>query len=121
MEALGANSWAFTQNLLVLGVPMGTRMTICRDKNERLFVHSPNALTGAIQEQVAALGQVAVLFSPNIYHHMYVADWQRAWPNALHVAPTQLVQKRPDLAYQHLLDDESPDAAPVPWTCPGST
>jgi hypothetical protein len=118
-QQMGANSWAFFQNLRMLGIPMGTRMTVCRDSNGRLFVHSPNALTEEIRTRMSSLGTVAVLFSPNIYHHLYVGDWQRTWPEAIHVAPRQLAKKRPDLKIDHVLDEDSYPAGAFALDCPG--
>lgn len=116
---LSTSSWTFRQNLRVLGIPMGTRMTICRDKDGRLFVHSPNALTDKVKDLVSSMGQVSVLFSPNIYHHLYVGDWQKTWPNALHVAPRQLARKRPDLKIDHALDEDAYPPDSFAWDCPG--
>jgi hypothetical protein len=118
-QQMGTNSWTFFQDLRMLGIPMGTRMTVCRDSNGRLFVHSPNALTEEIKTRMSSLGTVAVLFSPNIYHHLYVGDWQRAWPAAIHVAPRQLALKRPDLKIDHVLDEDSYPSGAFALDCPG--
>jgi hypothetical protein len=52
---LGLNKWTFFQDLEYLGIPMGTRMTICRDSLGRLFVHSPNKLKSLMEKRYAEL------------------------------------------------------------------
>ncbi len=61
------------------GLPFSTRMTVIRLANGDLFLHSPIRLTEALARDVAALGRVRHLISPNWIHYAYIADWARAF------------------------------------------
>ena len=80
-----------------LGVQIGTRTTVVRLPDGTLLLHAPGPLTAEEIEAVKAEGQVTTLVAPNSFHHMFLADALRAFPDAtLHAVPS--VQKRhPDL------------------------
>jgi len=46
---------------------------------------------------VDALGRVAHLYSPNLFHHTWIGQWAEAYPSARLHAPKGLAKKRPDL------------------------
>jgi hypothetical protein len=98
--------WLEARPLRFFGLETGTRMTIVRLANGGLFVHSPVALDAALRETVDALGPVAAVVAPSLFHHLYVGDWQRAYPDAAFFACPGLLKKRPDLAFHGVLGDE---------------
>jgi len=48
------------------GLPFSTRMTVIRLQDGQLFLHSPTHLTESLAAEVAALGTVRHLVSPNV-------------------------------------------------------
>src|SRR5262245_11816376 len=72
-------------------------MTVLRLPDGGLLLHSPVALTPARRAAVSELGPVAHLYSPNVYHHMWLGDWATAFPSARVHAPPGLAKKRRDL------------------------
>src|SRR6185369_10481283 len=69
------------------------------------------ALDPALRAELDALGRVAFAVAPNRVHHLYAGEVATAYPGTrLWIAPG-LDRKRPDLAYEAILDDE----APVEW------
>lgn len=91
-----------------LGFHYPTRMAVIRLAGGDLVLWSPVAFDPALQAQVAALGRVAHLVAPNRLHHMALADWARACPQALiHPAPG-LRAKRADLRLAADLGDTPP-------------
>jgi hypothetical protein len=76
-----------------------------------LWVWSPVELTGALRAEIDALGPVAHLVSPNRLHHLYLAAWQEAWPQARLWGPATTRAKRKDLAFAGTLGA----AAPAAW------
>jgi hypothetical protein len=60
-------------------------------------VHSPIALTGDLRAEIERLGTVRHIVAPNLYHHVYAGEAQKAWPDAMLHAPAALARKRPDL------------------------
>lgn len=92
------------------GVETGSRMTVVRMANGALFVHSPVGLDEETRRQVDELGSVCAVVAPSLFHHLYVAEWMRAYPDAVYGACPGLEWKRPDLAFTQVLADE-PHAA----------
>ena len=94
-----------------LGFHYPTRMAVVRLAGGGLFVWSPTAPTARIRADVDALGEVRHLVAPNSLHHLFIADWKRAYPGARLHAPPGLREKRSDLDF----DDDLTDTPPSCW------
>lgn len=106
LRPLAADLWVADAPLRFLGLEIGARMTVVRLPESRLLLHSPIAPTPELVRAVADLGRVAFLVAPNRFHHLFVGEWQREFPDArVHVAPG-LETKRADLAVAGVLGDE---------------
>ncbi len=81
-------------------------MTVICLPDARLLLHSPIALTDDLAREVEALGTVTYLVAPNKLHHLFVADWQQTFPEALAYVAPGLETKRPDLQVAGLLGGE---------------
>jgi len=92
--------------------PYPTRMAVIRLGDGTLFVWSPVALDDRLRAEVGALGRVAHLVSPNWLHHLWLADWKKAFPDARLYAPPGLKRRRRHLKFDAALDD----AADNPWS-----
>jgi hypothetical protein len=93
-----------------LGFPYSTRMAIVRLTNGDLWVWSPIHVTGELKSEIAALGPVRHVVSPNKLHHLYMGEWAETWPDAKLYASPGLARKRRDLRFAAELADE-PDRA----------
>ncbi|HEY4345586.1 MAG TPA: DUF4336 domain-containing protein [Parvibaculum sp.] len=89
----------------MLGFHYPTRMAVIRLSGGRLFVWSPVALTDDLRTAVDALGEVRYLIAPNALHHLFIADWKRAYPNARTYAAPGLQEKRKDIVFDENLED----------------
>lgn len=96
--------------LRFLGLHIGTRMTVITLPSGALAVHSPVPLDEALRATIAGRGEVAHIVAPNLYHHLYVGDWARAYPKARLHAPAALRAKRPDLPTFEPLERATPQA-----------
>ncbi len=93
-----------------MGVEIGTRATVVTLASGDLLVHSPVRFGEDLRAALAPLGPVRHLVAPCRMHHLALADWARAYPEAsLHDVPG-LAKKRPDLAFATVLDDVAPAA-----------
>lgn len=92
------------------GVETGTRMTVVRLSDGGLFVSSAVALDDATRRAVDALGEVRAVVAPSIFHHLYVGEWMRAYPDAIFAACPGLEWKRPDLPFTCVLGDPPHEA-----------
>jgi hypothetical protein len=112
MREFGNDIWlASGPTTDVAGFRFPTRMAVIRLSGGGLFVWSPVALTDELRGAVDALGAVRYLIAPNALHHLFLAEWQHAYPDARLYAPPGLRARRKDLAF----DDDLGDAPPGTW------
>jgi hypothetical protein len=90
------------------GFPYPTRSVIARLENGDLWAWSPIKLDPALRAELDRIGPVRHLVSPNKLHHLYLHDWQAAYPQALLWGPQSTIRKRPDLRFQEPLRDSPP-------------
>ena len=69
-----------------------TRMTVIRGA-ESLILYSPVALSPEDRQALAAIGPVAAIISPNLYHHMFLRAAVEAFPSARVFVPEGLEAK----------------------------
>lgn len=92
------------------GVHLPSRMTIVRLPGGDLWVHSPVPIDDALAAEVDALGPVAHVVAPSLYHHVFVRRTLARYPHALLSAAPGLAEKRPELPVADELEDEAPPA-----------
>ena len=112
MRDFGRDIWIVEgPEVAVAGFHYPTRMAVIRLADGRLFVWSPVRLSDDLRAAVDRLGRVAHIVAPNSLHHLFLAEWQRAYPGARLYAAPGLRKKRRDLAF----DVELGDAPPADW------
>jgi hypothetical protein len=112
MREFGRDIWiADGPEVAVAGFHYPTRMAVIRLADGGLFVWSPIRLSDDLRAAVDALGRVAHIVAPNSLHHLFLAEWQRAYPGARLYAAPGLRKKRRDLAF----DAELGDAPVADW------
>ena len=110
LHSIADDLWVAEQPLRYLGVALTTRMTIVRLTDGTLMVHSPIRLTDELQSAAASAGRVRFIVAPNRFHHLFVPDWQRAYPDAQTFCAPGLDTKRADLKFTAILGDDPPAA-----------
>lgn len=97
-------------NVAVAGFRYPTRMAVIRLSGGNLVIWSPIRLTDDLQAEVDAVGRVRHIIAPNSLHHLFLAEWQRAYPGAKVYAPPALRRKRRDIIFDADLESmPSPD------------
>lgn len=110
LQPFGEEIWLADGSIaMVAGFRYPTRMAVIRLADGGLFVWSPIRLSDDLRAAVDALGEVRHLIAPNSMHHLFVAEWLRAYPAARLHATLGLRQKRDDLDFDSDLED-----APAP-------
>jgi hypothetical protein len=110
LQSFGPDIWiADGASVSVAGFHYPTRMALIRLQDGGLFVWSPIALSDALRNEAEALGAVRFIVAPNSLHHLFVAQWQAAFPGAKTFAASGLAKRRRDLAFDGELGDK-PDA-----------
>ena len=97
--------WLSTAPVRFLGMQLTATMTVLRLGDESLLLHSPVEMTPERRDAVEALGRVAHLYSPNLFHHLRIGEWASAFPSARVHAPRGLARKRPDLRVDRIHGD----------------
>jgi hypothetical protein len=90
------------------GFPYPTRSAVARLSSGDLWVWSPVRLGPDLQAELARLGPVRHLVSPNKIHHLYLQDWSAAYPQAQLWGPQSTIKKRADLTFREPLQDIPP-------------
>lgn len=109
LEQVGEALWLAEGDIVSFyGFPYPTRSVIARLADGGLWVWSPVKLAHDLRTEVDRLGPVAHLVSPNKLHHLYLREWQEAYPNANLWGPRSTMRRHPDLAFRNPLQDESP-------------
>ena len=80
--------------LRFFGMQLGTRMTIIRLKNDKLFLHSPTKINSKLIKEIDNLGKVAFIIAPNKLHHLFLSSYVKQYPNAIFYATSGLVKKK---------------------------
>lgn len=99
-----------------MGLKLPIRMTVCRLANGDLLLHSPTPYSAEVASAVEALGRVRHLVAPNIAHWTFLADWQRAYPDAATWAAPGLRDRAQVRASALRINAELGDAAPAEWS-----
>jgi hypothetical protein len=110
MRAFAPGIWIADQPHAFLGLRLGTRMTVVKLSSGDVLVHSPIRLTPSLREAIDAIGPVKHVVAPNLYHHLFVADYCGGYPDAKVHGPLGLAKKRPDVRFDAVLGGE-PDPA----------
>ena len=87
----------------MMGLRIGTRMTLVRLAGGGLLLHSALPLTEARRRDVDSLGVLTHLVAPNAFHHRFAAEWANTYPNAIVHGPVELRKKSPGLRLDRLL------------------
>jgi len=87
------------------GFPYPTRMAVIRLSDGDLFVWSPIALSDSLRVSIDALGLIRHLVAPNSLHHLFLREWQSAYPRARLYGSPRLRRKRKDLTFAAELRD----------------
>ena len=100
LNEFGPSLWVASGPVLpFLGFPYPTRMAVIRLTDGSLFVWSPVALSPTLAQAVDALGPVHHLVSPNLLHHLFLAEWKSAYPAAILHAPPGLRRRKPHISF----------------------
>ncbi len=107
---LDEDLWVIDRPLRVCGLQIGCRMTVVRLADGSLFLHSPIDPDAETRRALDGLGPVRHVVAPNKVHHLFASAWRDAAPDALLYAAPGLPEKRADVHFDRVLDDDAPDA-----------
>jgi hypothetical protein len=110
LQPFAQNIWTAWSPQSFICLHVGTRMTVVRLSSGKVLLHSPVPLSSELRAEIDALGPVAYIVCPNLFHHMYAAEAAAAYPQAVLYGPAALQRKRKDLRFGAVLTDQpNPD------------
>lgn len=110
LETLGSELWIADGGVVSFnGVDYPTRMVVVRLADGRLWLWSPVKRTAALENQIRTLGPVRHLVSPNKLHHLFLGEWQAAFPEASLWGTPATIAKCSSLHFSGALTADPPD------------
>lgn len=106
LEQVGTDRWCVAKPLSVMGLALGARMTVMRQADGSLALHSPVRLDPDEQAAVDALGPVGSIIVPNEFHTGFFRAAAARWPDAKLHGPALVRRKAPELRWE---DAATPD------------
>jgi hypothetical protein len=111
LRPMGPGIWIVDgDEVRMLGIPFGTRMTVVKLGSGGLWVHSPVAPSPERVAALAGLGPIEHLVAPSNFHHLYLEPWLEHAPAAKVWAAPGLPERYPKRRFDEVLGDEAPDA-----------
>ena len=113
LEKIGNDIWiAEGPSITFLTMRITTRATAVRLNDGSIWFHSPVEFDESLAAEISELGEVRFLIAPNIYHHLFLGEWQRHFPEAELLAAPGLSSKRSDLTFGRTLGHATASAWP---------
>jgi len=69
-------------------------------------VHDPCTIDDPTKAKIDEIGIVKYIIAPGSYHHLFVADFQKKYPNAETFLCPGLERKRPDIRFEWVLGNK---------------
>jgi hypothetical protein len=88
------------------GMDLFGRMTIIRLRNGDLLIHDPCKIDNRVKIEIDAIGEVKYIVAPGSYHHLFVTDFQKNYPDAETFLCPGLEQKRPNIRFEWMLGNK---------------
>ncbi len=104
LRQIDNNLWVAEQPFQYWGINVGTRMTVTRLKSG-LMIISPIKPNEQIIHQLSKIGKVTYIIAPNLYHHLFLSEFQAIYPEAKLIIPKGLNIKLPNLNFAQLLNE----------------
>ena len=105
-EYVSGKIWLLEYPVRFGGMDLFGRTTIIRLGNGDLIVHDPCEIDASTKAQIDEIGIVKYIIAPGSYHHLFVADFQKKYPNAETFLCPGLERKRPDIKFEWVLGNK---------------
>lgn len=105
-EYVSGKIWLLEYPVRFGGMDLFGRTTIIRLENGDLIVHDPCKIDDSTKAKIDEIGIVKYIIAPGSYHHLFVADFQKKYPNAETFLCPGLERKRPDIKFEWVLGNK---------------
>ena len=105
-EYINGQIWILEYPVRFGGMDLFGRTTIIKLNNGDLIVHDPCKIDDPVKNEIDAIGEVKYIVAPGSYHHLFVTDFQKKYPNAETYLCPGLEKKRPDIEFEWILGNK---------------
>lgn len=109
VEYIAGQIWLSSYPVRYAGLDFCSRMSVVRLRDGSLMLHSPCEIDDEMKRSIEGLGTVAHIVAPGSYHYFHVGSAQKAFPDAQTYICPGIERKRPDIDFDWILGDRSPD------------
>ncbi|KQT45361.1 hypothetical protein ASG52_14425 [Methylobacterium sp. Leaf456] len=95
LKPVAPDLWIVDSGPLSAPLPLPVRMTIAKLSDGTVWLHSPTRFDEGLARAIGGIGPIRHLVAPNIAHWMFLAAWQRRFPDAVTWAAPNLRQRGP--------------------------
>ena len=99
LQKIDRDLWTASIPHKLMGLHFGARMTVIHLNTEELVIHSPIAFTAGLRKELDQAGLVKYLIAPNLYHHLFLNDFIKEYPNTKVFGAFGLPEKRKDIYF----------------------
>ncbi len=82
LKPVASDLWIVDSGPLSGPLPLPVRMSVIKLSDGTVWLHSPTRFDEALARAIEAIGPIRHLVAPNIAHWMFLATWQRRFPDA---------------------------------------
>lgn len=107
LKKIDNNIWVTEQPFKYWGLDVGTRMTVVRLLTGELVVISPISIYENTVSQLNEIGRVGYIIAPNLYHHLFLMEFQKIYARAQIWVPLGFDLKLPNIAVDKVISDTS--------------
>lgn len=105
-EYVSDRIWILEYPVRFAGMDIFGRTTIIRLENGDLFIHDPCKVDNFNKAKIDEIGTVKYIVAPGSYHHFFVTDFQKQYPDAETFLCPGLERKRPDIKFDWILGNK---------------
>ncbi|MFC6463415.1 DUF4336 domain-containing protein [Marinilactibacillus sp. GCM10026970] len=102
-------------NVLSVGIPFSTRMTIIKLADQSLWCHSPIQPSAELFKEIDKIGKVCHLVSPNKIHYAFIREWKTHYPEAVTWSSPGVEKRAASQKIEVKFDRNLEDSPPVEW------
>jgi hypothetical protein len=98
--------WILEYPVRFAGMNLFGRMTVIKLDSGDLIIHDPCEIDDLVKNEIDTIGEVKYIVAPGSYHHLFVTDFQKKYPNAETFLCPGLERKRPDIKFEWILGNK---------------
>lgn len=108
LKEVTTDLWTCDRPLRLAGAEFGSRMTIARLEDDKLWVHSPVAIDEELAREIEKRGTTAHVVAPNRFHHVNVASFMKRFPKARLYGAQGVPGDLPEVEFNVILGQYAP-------------